>query len=122
MDLCTLEFCKLFGEKNGQHYWRKVITDQESFFSGLLAAIAMTAQEFDAYIKCMKFYRNKYVAHLDEEKGGQYPSLAAGKAATAYLFDYLAENENDDNYFPDVTQSSAEYYATRLAEGEAAYN
>jgi hypothetical protein len=121
MDLCTLEFCKLFGEQKGEHHWRKVVTDEAAFLAGLLKAIGMTAAEFDEYIRLMKFYRNKYVAHLDAETGGNYPDLSAGKQATAHLLDYVLNHENDDDFFPDMKQSAADFYAARAAEGEVAY-
>lgn len=121
MDLCALEFCKLFGEQRGQHRWRRVVTEANGFLAGLLNALGMTAQQFDEYIKEIKFYRDKYVAHLDEETGGNYPSLATGKDATVYLLDHLLNNENDNDFFPDMNQSGAEFYAARVAEGDAAY-
>lgn len=83
LDLCTLEFCKLFAETRGAHHWRKVITDQAGFFDGLFKAVGMNAAEFDEYIASMTFYRDKYVAHLDEELGGKYPHLGAGKKAVS---------------------------------------
>jgi hypothetical protein len=121
MDLCTMEFCKLFAERSGKHHWRKVITDQDTFFPGLLEAVGKTEPEFVEYIRQMKFYRDKYVAHLDEETGGNYPHLGPGKNAAAYLFDYVVKKENDDDFFPDKPQSAAEFYAARQAEGQAAY-
>jgi hypothetical protein len=121
MDLCTLEFCKLFAEARGKHHWRKVVTDQAAFFDGLLKTLGVNAAEFDEYIASMKFYRDKYVAHLDEELGGNYPHLGAGKKATAYLYDYLLKHEDEGDFFLDAQGDAAEFYAKREEEGEAAY-
>jgi hypothetical protein len=29
--ICVLEWCKLFADKQGKHYWKKIVTDAESF-------------------------------------------------------------------------------------------
>ena len=121
LDLCCLEFCKLFAEANGKHHWRKVVTDEAKFRAGLYAAIGMTEAEFAEYIKGMKFYRNKYVAHLDEELGGNYPHLGAGKKASLYLYDYLLKFEDEGDFFPDAAGTATEFYADREEEGEAIY-
>jgi hypothetical protein len=121
IDLCCLEFCKLFADKNGQHYWQKVVANHAAFMAGLLKAVGMTEGQFQEYITSMKFYRDKYVAHLDEETGGKYPTLSTGRAAAQYLFDYVVKNENDDDFFPDLDKSAADIYAARETEGGEAY-
>ena len=89
--------------------------------TGLLAAVKMTAAEFDEYIETMKFYRDKYVAHLDEELGGKYPHLGAGKKAVSYLFDYLLKYEDEGDFFPDASGTAADFYGDREEEGETVY-
>jgi hypothetical protein len=121
LDLCTLEFCKLFAEARGRHYWRKVVTDPDDFLDGLLEEVNMNAAEFDQYIASMKFYRDKYVAHLDEELGGKYPHLGPGKKAVSYLFDYLLKHEDEGDFFPDALGTASDFYGDRQEEGKAAY-
>ncbi len=121
MDLCTLEFCKLFADARSKHHWRKVVTDEASFYVGLLKTVGMTPAAFDNYIESMKFYRDKYVAHLDEELGGIYPQLGPGKKAAAYLFDYLLKHEDEGGFLPDAGGTAAEFYSDREDEGDAAY-
>jgi hypothetical protein len=36
LDMAFLDWCKLFADKKGKHHWRKVLTDEASFMSGLL--------------------------------------------------------------------------------------
>jgi hypothetical protein len=121
LDLCVLEFCKLFAEARGKHHWRKVITDEPGFLAGLHAALGMNATEFAKYIASMKFYRDKYVAHLDEELGGNYPRLDAGKKAVSYLYDYLLKHEDEGDFFLDAQGTAAQFYSDRKGEGEAVY-
>lgn len=67
LDICVLEWCKLFGDKRGQHYWRKVITDQTAFLAGLLHAVGKTEVEFDAYIEG-DFCKNHLISWLNRKK------------------------------------------------------
>lgn len=51
MDICVLEWCKLFTDKKrGKHYWGKVITDGASFFDGLLKSLVGSIYEKDAHL------------------------------------------------------------------------
>jgi len=64
LDICVLEWCKLFGDPCGKHYWGKIISDRMGFFQGLLNELKMSESEFNAYVTEMRAYRDKYVAHL----------------------------------------------------------
>jgi hypothetical protein len=81
----------------------------------------MSEGEFEDYIASMKIYRDKYVAHLDEELGGKYPHLGPGKKAVSYLFDYLLKYEDEGDFFPDAAGTAAIFYGDREDESEAAY-
>jgi hypothetical protein len=34
LDLCVLEWCKLFGNRKGRHFWRQVVSDPGAFRGG----------------------------------------------------------------------------------------
>jgi len=84
LDVCVLEWCKLFGESKraetttgwGEHGWRSVVTDAAVFEAGLIARLGMTdAMEFDDVVERMRHYRDKFVAHLDAEREMDIPML-----------------------------------------------
>ena len=60
IDIAVLEWCKLFGDVNDSHYWKKVVTNVSNFESGLLLAIGpgMNMEGFQYYVK-KGFCRNK---------------------------------------------------------------
>jgi hypothetical protein len=128
MDICVLEWCKLFAEeKNGKHYWGKVITDAAAFFDGLLKALGMTNDEFEAFAKEMRFYRDKLVAHLDSEdidskEGMHFPNkLHIAHQSAAYLYDYLRGYEDEGNFFTDAPDTASSFYNRFLNEGKLVY-
>ncbi|MDD5472120.1 MAG: hypothetical protein PHP05_09430 [Sideroxydans sp.] len=93
LDICVLEWCKLFADARGKHHWRKTITDQTQFFEALLQAATLTEIEFDAYIGEMRTYRDKFIAHLDAEETMYPPNLALARTSASFLYDYLLANE-----------------------------
>lgn len=122
IDICVLEWCKLFGDKRGQHYWRKVVKDQATFLGGLLQAVGQTEGEFDAYVEEMRTYRDKFIAHLDSENVMNIPKLRAAKKSVSFLYDYLLANEEEDNCFHDAPPNASYFYKQFYSQGRRIYS
>jgi hypothetical protein len=52
IDQCVLEWCKLFGDKNGQHYWGKIVADQVRFEAELFQSVNQV--EFQKLLQKMR--------------------------------------------------------------------
>jgi hypothetical protein len=50
IDMAVIEWCKLFGDRNGKHFWAKVVADPPRFEDMLLGHLSMTADELTAYM------------------------------------------------------------------------
>ena len=122
IDICVLEWCKLFGEKRGQHNWMKVITDQSVFFGGLLHEVNQTEVEFESYVEELRTYRDKFIAHLDSEEVMNIPTLLVARKSVSYLFDYLRANEEEDNCFYDAPRKASHLYAQYCSQGKLIYS
>lgn len=122
IDVCVLEWCKLFGDKRGQHHWQKVITDQAAFLTGLLNAVGQTEGEFEAYIKEMRTYRDKFIAHLDSEEVMNIPKLKVARKSVSFLYEYLLANEEEDNCFHDAPQKTTRFYRLFYSQGRKVYS
>src|ERR1035437_6199957 len=68
LDIAVLEWCKLFADTRGKHFWRKAISADVSFQEGLLAELGLTETEFEDYVNQVRAYRDKFIAHLDSEE------------------------------------------------------
>ena len=121
LDICILEWCKLFGEKKGQHYWQKVITDQPAFLAQLLHAVGLTEVEFNIYIEEMRTYRDKFVAHLDSEEIMSIPKLKVARKSTSFLYSYLLAHEEEDNCFYDAPPKASQFYKRFRLQGRKIY-
>lgn len=112
IDMCVLEWCKLFADERGKHCWKKVITDQTRFLSSLLADLNCTETEFNTYIAMVKHYRDKFVAHLDNENRMDIPNLEWIKKSTLYLYDYLFNHEGADAFIQNPPNLRNEFTAS----------
>jgi hypothetical protein len=112
LDICILEWCKLFGDPRGKNCWQKVISDCPGFQAGLLSELGISEAEFKVYIFDTKKYRDKFVAHLDLEPTMDIPRLDLAMISASYLYDYIHAHENEGDYFPDMLKDS-----TKLFEG-----
>ena len=122
IDVCVLEWCKLFGEKRGQQNWRKVVTDQKMFLSRLLHEVDQTEVEFESYVEEIRTYRDKFVAHLDSEEVMNIPKLSVARKGVSYLYDYLLANEEEDNCFHDAPQNASLLYEQYFSLGNMVYS
>lgn len=111
LDIAVLEWCKLFADRNGKHHWRRVITDHPSFGAGLYARLGMSKREFENYAKPILRYRNKFIAHLDEERVAHIPRMRMALRSTAYLYDHLRNDLISQKFLPDARHSASEFYA-----------
>lgn len=121
LDIAVLEWCKLFADQKSKHHWRKVVTDQDQFLNGLLATLEITEAELSSYGSEMRTYRDKFVAHLDEEPRANIPRLKVAKASVVYLYDHLLANEEENGCFHDAPASATAFYQRFEREGRRAY-
>jgi hypothetical protein len=111
LDVAVLEWCKLFAERNGKHHWKRVIRDHPTFIEDLCDSLDLTAKGFHDYAAGVQRYRNKFVAHLDEERVMNIPTLRVARKSVAYLFDALRRDADAQQAIPDARQSSKEFYS-----------
>jgi hypothetical protein len=93
LDMCVLEWCKLFTDKSRKHYWGNIVTDSQKFETEPLRYLGLDTAAFEKEIKTMRYYRDKFVAHQDLEYIVILPTLDVAKKAVwcyhAHLVNHL---------------------------------
>jgi hypothetical protein len=117
LDIAVLEWCKLFGDKKAKHLWKNSVGDQEVFKSELTYKLKITEGLFDSYIQEMRTYRDKFVAHLDEENQMNIPNLIIAIKSTQHLYQWLLDREDDCDALLDAPRSAQTFYLERLDHG-----
>lgn len=93
IDMCVLEWCKLFADPKDKHHWSRIVTDPAKFNAELLCYLGIDEAAFDKEIEVMRRYRDKFLAHLDSDEVMNIPSLEIAKQSVWFYFDYLVRNE-----------------------------
>ena len=91
--MCVLEWCKLLGDQKGKHHWSRVVSDAAQFEAGLLQHVRMDVLAFQAEVKTMRHYRDKFVAHLDDLPVMDIPVLEAAKEAVWFYHRHIVTFE-----------------------------
>ena len=122
LDIFVLEWCKLFGDLNGKHYWRKTISDTKIFFEGVLHRLDTTEAKLESLIKNMRKYRDKFVAHLDLDTTMFIPDeLTIAQRSVEYLYDYILTHENDEDFLKDAPINASIFYDQHFKTGKTEY-
>ena len=119
-DQSILEWCKLFADKNGKHYWENIIRNKSEFEIGLLTTLSLVREEFDHYSNEMRKCRDKFIAHLDSEKIDYRPFMDKGLKSVTYYYHYLLLYEDEENNYPDFPKDLLYFYKNcqELAKSE----
>ncbi len=65
VDVCVLEWCKLFGNRNGKYHWKNVMPDPDIFKGKLLSSHGIDDAALEKLWNEIKDYRDDFVAHLE---------------------------------------------------------
>ncbi|AIV47937.1 hypothetical protein X899_3001 [Burkholderia pseudomallei TSV 25] len=120
-DIVVLEWCKVLADERGKQHWRKVVTDAAAFEASLLQALEVDDVAWKEYINNMRFLRDKFIAHLDDELVMTLPILDLAKASAVHLYEYLLANENETQAFAEAPASASEWYEKFFEEAKAVY-
>jgi hypothetical protein len=93
LDMCVLEWCKLFGSDKEKHHWSNVVTDARTFEAELLRHLGINDQQLKVQVKIMLRYRDQWVAHQDYKLTGLYPTLELPKKAIWFYYTWIVEHE-----------------------------
>lgn len=120
LDISILEWCKLFADRKGKHFWKEVVEDHDLFHAKLLEKLSITDEMFQNYTKSMKLYRDKFLAHLDELDEANIPNMVVAQKAALHLYGWLLEIEDDCEAYPDAPNPTS-FVRARMAEARGVY-
>jgi len=121
LDIAVLEWCKLFADTKGKHHHSKALEDPAQFKLDLLVKLGLTDAQFEEYSESFKVYRDKFLAHLDEENIMNIPHMKISRRSAKFLYQRLLEQEAGTATFADAPASAKKVYEKFLAEGMKAY-
>lgn len=121
IDICLLEWCKLFGDINAKHHWMKSVSDRNAFLAELYRETGLDVAKMEVYRLEVRAYRDKFVAHLDDLNEMQIPRLMPALDSVRCLYKYLVKVEDDVDAFHDAPKSPYTRYQEHLQEARNAH-
>jgi len=100
VDVCVLEWCKLFGNRNGKYHWQNVTLNPQEFRRQLLNMHGIDEAQLEKLWNEVKDYRDDFVAHLEEDEATAIPNLNVPYLLTTFYFRALQSD------FPDLQLTS----------------
>lgn len=91
VDIAALEWCKLFVDGSGKHHWQKVIdvTQHQAFLPAVFVHAGIDQQKFQDCFDRVKTYRDKFVAHLDNETVMNIPTMDIVLKSVEHLYSVI---------------------------------
>ena len=121
IDMCVLDWCKLFGERKGEYCWKNIVTDAASFKIDLLLHLGLDEEAFNKEIHIMREYRDKWVAHLDLEQTGFRPMLDVAKKSIWFYYAHIMKHEAESAYLVEFGPDLDRGYEYSEREANAVY-
>ncbi len=124
LDIATLSWCFIFGDKKAEFKWQNLFNDEEAFEKSMYSHLNCSKEEFENYILNMRTYRDKCVAHRDrylsESSRIKYPDLNIAVESSCFLFSELRRSyEIMDELFS--MKDLKKFYKQRLKHGKVQY-
>lgn len=123
LDIAVLEWCKLFADWNSRHHWRRAIETfaaQTRFRAELLASLGIHLTAWESYLETVRTYRDKFVAHLDNEEVAIIPSMELALGSSVFLHSHLSRTVPpgtlESIHGPDIPRDLASYFDACHAE------
>ena len=107
LDICVLEWYKLFGNHKDKHHWKKVMNHDKDFKQRMFEKLKIKQTDLDKVHGIIMAYRDKFVAHLDSEETMNIPML---EEALNMVFFYYSEVKKICGSTSDWPTSLEEFY------------
>jgi len=120
-DLSILEWCKLFADVKGKHYWGKIVPNKVDFESDLLSTLSINRKELDNYSEEMRKSRDKFIAHLDSEETDYRPYMDLALESVIYYYQYILKHENEENNYSEFPKDLRLFYDSCSKEANFEY-
>jgi hypothetical protein len=121
LDIAVLEWCKLFADRKAKHHFTKVLGSPDHFRTDLFAELHLGEVEWGAYIEKLKAYRDKFIAHLDDQNIMNIPDMNVARRSAIFLYQHLLDQEAGNATFHDARSSADAIYQDFLGQGFKAY-
>lgn len=121
IDICLLEWCKLFGNHNEKHHWKNIIKNKSKFKMHMLDELNVNEKELRKHWNKVKLYRDTFIAHLDLDEIMNIPNLDLVYATVVFYYNHIQRTAADNTIFSGLPNDIGKYYQDCLTESQTIY-
>lgn len=118
LDVCALEWCKLFGNRNGKCHWEKVLKQPVAFKQGLLNTHRISEAELQKIWGKVKDYRDDFVAHVEDQEITPVPCMSVPYLLVKFYYERLQCEFIELQSFDGLPKYMDRYYRSSFSEAE----
>lgn len=118
LDLCVLEWYKLFGNYKDKHHWKKVMRHDQTFKPRMFETLDIKQTDLDKVHGSIKSYRDKFVAHLDSDEIMNIPRLDDAFQMVVFYYSELKSLCTSTADWPDNLEV---FYKEHFEKGASQY-
>ena len=119
IDIAVLEWCKLFADPKDKHFWKSVIADK-AFELELYSESGGESYLAD-YIKSVRKYRDKFLAHLDDDLTYTPPEMELAWITIKRYHKHIVDHEITVHDLRGLPNNLGAFYESQLEDAEAEY-
>jgi hypothetical protein len=97
------------------------LSDPATFEQHLLKNLGISKTVLEDYIRGVRTYRDKFVAHLDSDPLAKYPMLDIAIESAKVLLEYLHSEEDKGKYLVGLPSDGNRLYKGTMADARTHY-
>jgi hypothetical protein len=121
IDICVLEWCKLFGNNSDKHHWKQIAPDADCFKDEMLQTLGILQSDFDNCWRSIRDYRDKFVAHLDSERTMHIPGMNLAWDTVEFYYSKLKGYCSSEDVLVGLPRNLKRYYKKCSSEADGIY-
>lgn len=121
VDVCVLEWCKLFGNRNGKCHWQKVLKQPDVFKQDLLNMHHLDESDLRKLWTTIKDYRDSFVAHVEDQETTPAPYMTVPYLLVNFYFTRLQSEFAELQSLDCLPKYMDRYFDSSLSEAEEVF-
>jgi hypothetical protein len=121
LDICVIEWCKLFGDHSDKHHWKNIAGDESLFMSSMFTELRITQVIFNNCWRSIRHYRDKYLDHLDSDEVMRIPELNIAWFTVNFYHSYVVKICDSTNVLQGIPADLESYYRKCYSDAEKTY-
>lgn len=118
VDVCVLEWCKLFGNRNGKYHWQNIFSSPAQFRQELLTLHSIDDARLEMLWNEVKDYRDDFVAHLEDRESTPLPNMNIHHLLIEFYYRKLQATFPQLRYDDALPTDMDRYYRDCLTEAK----